>query len=100
MVVPSEWCEMFGLVVFEAFVLGKPVVAFDLGGPKEMIEDSGGGLLAKPFYINDFAEKVTYLVENPAEARKMGLMGRRWVEKNLHPNRFAESLAKVYENAL
>ena len=100
MIIPSVWCDMFPTTVFEAFALGKPVVAFDLGGPKEMIEASGGGLLAKPFDIENFAEKVTYLVENPTEARKMGLMGRRWIEKNLHPDCFAESLAKVYEYAM
>jgi glycosyltransferase involved in cell wall biosynthesis len=99
-VVPSIWCDMFPTTVFEAFTLGKPVVAFDLGGPKEQIEASGGGLLAKPFEIKDFAEKVRYLLENPSETKRMGLMGRKWVEESLHPYHYARALAKVYEHAM
>ena len=100
MVVPSIWCEMYGYTVLEAFTLGKPVVAFDLGGPKELVEASGGGLLAKPFDIRDFAEKVRYLVENPSEAKKMGYDGRKWAERNVHPRYCAKKLAKAYEVAM
>jgi len=96
LVVPSIWCDMFPTAVFEAFTFGKPVVAFDLGGPKEMIEASGCGLLATPFEIKDFAEKVKYLIENQSEAKKRGLMGRKWVEENLRTDRYAEKLVKVY----
>lgn len=99
-VVPSIWCDMFGYTVSEAFSLGKPVVAFDLGGPKEQIEASGGGLLAKPFEIKDLAEKTIYLLENSSEAKKMGSRGRVWIEETLHPDRYAEELVKVYEHAV
>lgn len=99
-VVPSIWCDMFGYTVSEAFSLGKPVVAFDLGGPKEQIEASGGGLLAKPFEIKDLAKKVKYLLENPREAKRMGSKGRKWMEENLHQDHYAESLVDVYNHAM
>ena len=95
-IVPSIYQEMYPYTVSEALALGKPVVAFDFGGPKEMIEMSGGGLIAEPFEIKDFAEKVKYLLENPSEAKKRGLMGRKWVEENLRTDRYAEKLVKVY----
>lgn len=60
----------------------------------------GGGLLASAFDIEDFAEKVTYLLENSTEAKEMGAKGRQWVEINLHPDRYAESLVGVYNQAL
>jgi len=99
-IVPSIVQEMYPYTVSEALALGKPVVAFDLGGPKEQIEGSGGGLLAEPFEIKDFAEKVMYLLENPSEAKRRGLMGRKWVQENLHPDRYAKKLANVYEYAV
>jgi len=98
-VVPSIWCEIFAYTVSEAFSLGKPVVAFDLGGPKEQIEASRGGLLATPFEVKDFAVKVKQLLENPSETKRMGLMARKWAEKRLHPDHYAENLIKVYKRA-
>ena len=94
-VVPSIGHEMFSYTVSEAFALGKPVVAFDLGGPKEQIEASGGGLLAKPFDIKDFSEKVKWLLENSSEASMMGAHARNWAEHFLHPSRYLKQLTDV-----
>lgn len=99
-VVPSLWCDMFTYVVSEALSSAKPVVAFNLGGPKEQIEESGGGLLVKTFDIKDFASKVTYLLENPDEAKKRGLRGRKWAEKHLDPCRYVQTLTSLYHLAI
>lgn len=40
--------EPFGMVVLEAMALGKPVVAFNAGGPAEIIRDREDGILVKP----------------------------------------------------
>jgi glycosyltransferase involved in cell wall biosynthesis len=45
LVVPSIGYDVFPLVVLEAFAQGTPVIAHDLGGLPEMIEDSGGGYI-------------------------------------------------------
>ena len=96
-IVPSIWCDIFNYVVSEAMSLAKPVVAFDLGGPKEQIESSKGGLLAKPFDIEDFTSKVRYLLENPNEAKKMGSNGKYWVQNNLSPKKYIKRLVRIYK---
>ncbi len=93
---PGLYTETFGYTMAEAFALGKAVVCFAIGGPKEMVEASGGGLLAKPFDIKDFAQKARYLAENPAAAEEMGLRGRRWAEDNLHPSQYGKVLDGIY----
>ncbi len=45
-VFPSIWNEPFGLVGLEARAHGKPVVAFDVGGVREWLEEGVAGLLA------------------------------------------------------
>jgi len=100
LIAPSLCFEMWNYTVTEAFIVGKPVVAFELGGLKEQIEASGGGFLVPPFNINCFAEKVLILVENTNMAKYMGLKGRKWVEENLCPSRYGEALAKVYHDAI
>ena len=44
-VVPSVWWEIFGLVISEAWMFGKPVIASDIGAMRERIRDGQDGLL-------------------------------------------------------
>jgi glycosyltransferase involved in cell wall biosynthesis len=45
---PVTDAEPFGMSVVEAMMLGKVVIASDLGGPAEIIEDGVSGLLIRP----------------------------------------------------
>ena len=44
-IVPSEWYEPFGLCAAEAMALGKPVIASNIGGLPEIVEDRINGYL-------------------------------------------------------
>jgi glycosyltransferase involved in cell wall biosynthesis len=44
-VVPSVWWEIFGLVISEAWMFGRPVIGPDVGGPAERITHGHDGLL-------------------------------------------------------
>jgi glycosyltransferase involved in cell wall biosynthesis len=44
-VVPSIWREAFGLVISEAWMFKRPVIASNTGGPAERIRDDVDGLL-------------------------------------------------------
>jgi len=43
-IVPSVWWEIFGLVISEAWMFGKPVIASNVGGMAERIADGVNGL--------------------------------------------------------
>ncbi len=43
--VPSTWWEIFGLVISEAWMFQRPVIASNVGGPKERIRHNEDGLL-------------------------------------------------------
>ena len=42
-IAPSTWWEVFGLVVSEAWMFGRPVIASDIGGLGERIQDGVNG---------------------------------------------------------
>ena len=44
-IVPSVWWEIFGLVISEAWMFRRPVIASDVGGPAERIIHEQDGLL-------------------------------------------------------
>ena len=43
-IVPSVWWEIFGLVISEAWMFKRPVIASNVGGMKERISDGVDGL--------------------------------------------------------
>lgn len=68
--------EPFGLVLPEAMSCGLPVVAFDCPfGPANIITNAIDGFLIKDRYIQDFADKVCLLIDNPEMRVKMGQAG-------------------------
>ena len=71
--------EGFGLTVTEALWKGIPVIGGDVGGIRLQIEDGVNGFLVKS--IEQTAEKILYLLNNPKIAKKMGNQGREKVKR-------------------
>ena len=65
--------EPFGLVIPEAMSCGLPVIAFDCpSGPAQIIDDGVDGFLIKNRNVDEFADKVSLLIETPTLRYKMG----------------------------
>jgi glycosyltransferase involved in cell wall biosynthesis len=79
-VLPSLW-EGFGFVTIEAMACEKPVVAFNIGSNPEIIADRETGFLIDPFDINDFTQKVEFLMVDPYLRRSFGQAGRSRVKE-------------------
>jgi glycosyltransferase involved in cell wall biosynthesis len=48
LVAPSVWPEPFGMVVIETFASGRPVIASQIGGMAELVQEGVTGLLVPP----------------------------------------------------
>ena len=64
---PSIAPEAFPLSVLEAMWLGKPVIASDIGGVREIIEDGVTGLLVEPNQPEQITERILFLFERPGD---------------------------------
>lgn len=58
LVAPSVWSEPFGMVALEANLLGVPVVASNVGGLREIVEDGITGFLVAPNNPESLAEGI------------------------------------------
>ena len=55
---PSVWWEIFGLVISEAWMFGKPVIGSNVGGPGERITHEKDGLLFDVADASDLAKTI------------------------------------------
>jgi glycosyltransferase involved in cell wall biosynthesis len=99
-VLASKQPEPFGLVLLEAMATGRPVVATNHGGPREICVHEETGLLVPPDDPRVMADAILRLVGDPARARAMGAAGRRRVETHYTQQRMVEGLQRVYEELL
>ncbi len=67
-ILSSKW-EGFGLVVVEYMASGKPVIASDVEGLKQIVE--GAGILFKQGDHNDLAKKIDLVLDNSDIYREM-----------------------------
>lgn len=92
----SVWPEPFGLSGLEALRHGVPVVAFDVGGVREWLEDGVTGLLAPNLDRAAFAERVERLLADPALARRLGDQGRAVAAERFNFDRYIDGLERLF----
>ena len=86
--------EPWGMVILEAMAMGKPVVAVNSSGPKEIIINGQTGYLVD-FSPDQFAEKIIDLLDSPQKAGKMGEEGRKRVLNNFSWEKSARKMEEV-----
>jgi glycosyltransferase involved in cell wall biosynthesis len=94
---PSNHEDPFPLVPLEMMAAGLPVVAFDLGGPKEAIVDGQTGFLVPNKDVSALAAALERLIDNEQLRREMAVKARRHVEQNFTWDRHIERLLEIYE---
>lgn len=65
--------EGFGMALLEALTCGLPCIAFDCPcGPREMISNDKNGFLIAESNVEEFADKLIYLMSHSKERKEMG----------------------------
>ena len=95
-VLPSLF-EGLCMAVLEAFAAGVPVVATKVGGIPSTVVEGETGTLVPPGDVEALAEAIIWMLGNPELARKMGLRGKRRVEKRFTIDAMITRTEAVYE---
>jgi len=98
-IVVSRW-ENQPNVALEAMMQGCPVVAFDIGGMREVIEDGVTGLLARPEDIDDLCRKIMSMVLDPLRARQLGEDAHRFVNDRHNLSRITRQVVDIYRGTI
>lgn len=98
-VVPEQWENMSPLIVIEAMSFSRPVVASNIGGIPELIEDGREGFLAAYQDPADFAEKISLLLNDKEMREAIGSNAHRKVKRMLSKEIIANQYIEEYEKS-
>ncbi len=98
--VPTVYQEPKGLFVLEALADAVPVVLPRHGSFPELIEATGGGILADAGSPESLVEGLRQLVIDPAKRRELGRRGQQAVRARFSAEANAEALLEVYRALL
>jgi glycosyltransferase involved in cell wall biosynthesis len=98
-VLSSHW-EGLPLVVLEYMASSKPVVATNVGGLTEVIEDGINGFLTPPGDYNAMAERINLLLSNKELALEMGRNGLSLVRREFTIESMIEKVKCLYDDIL
>ena len=69
-------------VVLEAMSTGLPVIAFKIGGLKDLIKNNFNGYLCKPFNLKQYSKKLNNLILDKKTRQKFSLNSINYSKKN------------------
>lgn len=93
-VLSSLW-EGLPVVFQEAMSAGKPTVANDVDGARDVIIDGETGYLVTPHRPEEMAERILYLLNNDAICHEMGLKAQKYSER-FSSQQMVEKIASLY----
>lgn len=95
-VLPS-FAEGISNTILEAMASGLPVVATDVGGNPELVQDGATGRIVPPSKPDQMAEALLGYVKNPSLIELHGRRGRQRVENEFSMQRMVDQYLQVYD---
>jgi glycosyltransferase involved in cell wall biosynthesis len=92
--------EGFGVVCAEAMAYGRPVVAGDVGGLRDLVRHEETGLLVPPGDVGALRAALQRLLADPDLRRRLGEAGRARIAEHFTWRRFGDETLRAYEDAL
>ncbi|MGA2604941.1 MAG: glycosyltransferase family 4 protein [Verrucomicrobiia bacterium] len=80
----------------QALACGKPVVAFDVDGAREVCLDGETGFLVRVGEVNALADGVIRLLQDAAMAHRMAARGKELVKEQFSEARMVQQLDELY----
>lgn len=99
--VPSEWYENGAFVALQALAKGKIVVASNIAGLSEIIQDGETGYLAEAGNVNSFAEAINKALKlSETEYNAMSEHIVEYAKKRCDSKKYIENLVCLYKHLM
>lgn len=99
MVLPSQ-LETFGLVLAEGMALGKPVIAYGVGGTPEVVDHGKSGFLTPPGKADEMVSLVDRLYKDRDLCQQLGKNGIKRVQTLFSSDIMVDQTIALYKKVL
>jgi glycosyltransferase involved in cell wall biosynthesis len=96
----SSLAEGFSNAILEYMAAGRPVVATDVGGARELVIEGTTGFLVQPRDYTNMGERIIQLLNDVPRAQQMGEQGRRVVVEKFSRDAQLRRTEQLYEDLL
>lgn len=96
----SSKAEGFSNSILEYMAAARAVVVTDVGGAREAVTEGETGYLVQPGDDEAMAERIIFLLHEPARALRMGLQGRLTVEQRFSCEAQLQNTLNLYQKLL
>ena len=99
-VLPAIWYENMPLSILEAFSHARPVIASDIGGIPEMVQDGQNGCLFPTGSVDVLAAKLVLYGKDSGLATAHGINGWNSVKESFTLDSYLKKISDVYQKAI
>src|SRR5258708_370054 len=89
--------EALSNALMSAMACAIPSIAFNLGGPAEIIEDGTSGLLVEPANVEALCAAIAKVLSNANFAESLGEKGRQRIEQEFSADKMVDGIIDVYD---
>jgi glycosyltransferase involved in cell wall biosynthesis len=80
----------------QALAAGRPVIAYDTDGAKEVCLENETGILLRPGDLSGLTERLLRLAQDPALRQRLGYRGQQFVRERFGVQRMVDDLYQLY----
>lgn len=100
LVVSPALVENFSSALVEAHALGKPVVAFDTGGNREIVQEGRTGFVVPYLDVDALVARAAELLADVPLRSRFGQNAREWTREALAPDRILQQYQSLFAELL
>lgn len=100
-VILPSYHEGMSNALLEGAATGRPLIASDIPGCRECLQNQKSGFLVKPRDARDLTEKIEQFIQiSYAEKKKMGLASRIWVEQHFDRDKVVDTYIQEIQGGI
>jgi len=96
----SIWYEGMPMTIIESLSTGTPVIAPNIGGPNEIIQDNINGLIYQVNDLKSIQEKIENILTNKKNHKQLCRGARKSYEDFYTPEKNYQDLLQIYRNVV
>jgi glycosyltransferase involved in cell wall biosynthesis len=92
--------EGLARAIVQGQLAGAPAIAYDVDGNREGMIDGETGFMVPPFDVRRLAERLSQLVEDAEQRKRMGAAGREFALGRFDAKVMVDALGRLYQDAV